>query len=68
MYRERGGLGERLELKLVDGRTGEVKRHLVVTNGVCVDLKSDWGLALEIQAVKGLLNEFALNELSRKTK
>jgi hypothetical protein len=63
MYRERAALGERLELRLVDGRTGEVKRHLVVAGGVCVDVRSDWSLALEIQRGRELLNELVIDEL-----
>lgn len=67
MYRERGALGERLELKIIDGRTGEVKRHLVVADGVCTDVKHD-RLATEVQRTKEVLNKLVLNELSRKTK
>lgn len=64
---DRGAFGERLELKLVDGKTGEVKRHLVVAGGVCVDMKSDWSLALGIQRTKELLNRFVLKELLGKS-
>lgn len=61
-------MSERLELKLVDGRTGEVKRHLVVSGGVCIDLKSDWSLAMEIQRTQELFNELALKEFTENHK
>lgn len=67
MYRERAALGERLELRLVDGKTGEVKRHLVVAGGVCADMKSDWNLALEIQQTQEHLNELVMKELSGRS-
>ena len=64
---DRGAFGERLELKLVDGRTGEVKRHLVVAGGVCVDMTS-WALAIELQKTKELLNDLIQRELVEKSK
>lgn len=64
---DRGAFGERLELKLVDGRTGEVKRHLVVEGGVCYDMRSGWSLALEIQQTKELLNRVVIRELSERS-
>jgi len=67
MQRERGGVGERLELKLVDGRTGKVKRHLVVDGGGCVDLAAP-NLAFEIKKTKELLSNLALKELLGESK
>lgn len=63
MHRDRGALGERLELQLVDGRTGRVKRHLVVMGGTCYDLDELSSLVLETQQ---LLNRLILKELSRR--
>lgn len=68
MPQERGAMGERLELKLVDGRTGEVKRHLVVAGGVCVDMKSNWALAIEFQKTEELLTDLLQKELVEKSK
>jgi len=36
--KESGALGEKLELVVRDGKTGELKRHIVVYNGKCFDL------------------------------
>lgn len=66
MAQDRGALGERLELQLVDGRTGEVKRHLVVVDGVCINLKSNWNLALEIQQTKELIKDILLRKIVGK--
>lgn len=60
-----GAVGERLELRLVNGETGDVKHHIVVAGGACADLKSDWclSIAMEVQRAKELLGRLALDEL-----
>jgi len=38
MSLDKGAMGEKLELVLIDGNTGQVKKHLVVAEGVCINL------------------------------
>lgn len=57
-----GGFGEQLVLKLVDGRTGEVKRHLVVSGGVCYDLSSVDNLLLELRKSEEYLRSLIIRK------
>ena len=59
---ESGGLGESLELKVTDSRTGKVRRHLVQVEGQWWDLadpKTEKALR-DFLATFKVINEFVL--------